>query len=421
MRDLTRRFVTYEDADPEQERAFADYATGVGSGWAQLLLTLIIVAHVVFGPTDHLIYDEPLLTAMRQTRLGSGVVPALAVLLLRLDLFGPRGVVPITAGCMVMVCAWTGHQFGTAGGIDQPLFYVLWAALPMTVVIFTRLPARVVITGAVALAWTGGFFALHPANLEAPYLVGALLFTLFVVLFTTVAGHGVYHLLRVNWYQRAALDAERARSERLLLNVLPASIASRLKNEERPIAEGYESVSVLFADMVGFTRWAEEVDPSVMVRMLDHLFSAFDLLVERHGLEKIKTIGDAYMVASGLPTRREDHAVAMAHLGLDMLDAVANAGEDGPPLQLRIGIHSGPAVGGVIGFRKFIYDLWGDTVNLASRMESHGVPGAIQVTEATKSLIEHAFVLEPRGMVEVKGKGPTPTWFLRSRRDDEPA
>jgi adenylate cyclase len=212
------------------------------------------------------------------------------------------------------------------------------------------------------------------------------------------------------------LQVERAKSERLLLNVLPQSIAERLKEREDVIADGFSHVTVLFADIVGFTPYAERVPADASVQTLNELFSDFDALAKRGGLEKIKTIGDAYMVAGGLPEPTPDHAEAIADMGLEMLAAAARRTlRDGEPIQLRIGIDSGPVVAGVIGRRKFSYDLWGDTVNTASRMESHGVPGHIQVTERVRGLLADRFVFRERGTVEVKGKGRMRTYFLVGR------
>ena len=198
--------------------------------------------------------------------------------------------------------------------------------------------------------------------------------------------------------------------------MLPQSIAERLKEREDVIADGFSHVTVLFADIVGFTPYAERVPADASVQTLNELFSDFDALAKRGGLEKIKTIGDAYMVAGGLPEPTPDHAEAIADMGLEMLAAAARRTlRDGEPIQLRIGIDSGPVVAGVIGRRKFSYDLWGDTVNTASRMESHGVPGHIQVTERVQGLLADRFVFRERGTVEVKGKGRMRTYFLVGR------
>lgn len=220
----------------------------------------------------------------------------------------------------------------------------------------------------------------------------------------------------------AALGLEQERSERLLLNVLPQAIADRLKDGPDAIAENHDEVTVLFADLVGFTARTERTGPRELVAFLDELFTTFDRLADEQGLEKIKTIGDAYMVAGGLPEPRPDHAEAIAEMALAMrehLPAVpAPWGREGTePLSLRIGIDSGPVVAGVIGRRKFIYDLWGDTVNTASRMESHGLPGEIQVTPRTHALLRDRYAFRPRGRIRVKGKGEMELYLLLGRTD----
>jgi class 3 adenylate cyclase len=209
------------------------------------------------------------------------------------------------------------------------------------------------------------------------------------------------------------LDKERERSERLLLNILPAPIAERLKASEDAIAEHSDGVTVLFADIVGFTPLSARKTPRDLLDLLNRIFSEFDALADAHGLEKIKTIGDAYMAVAGLPEPRPDHAVRAAGMALAMHAATARASaEMGEELALRIGLHSGPAVAGVIGRRKFAYDMWGDTVNTASRMESHGLPGTIHCTEATAALLLGAFKLQARGAMEIKGKGEMHTFLV---------
>ena len=216
-----------------------------------------------------------------------------------------------------------------------------------------------------------------------------------------------------------ALRAEQKRSEALIKNVLPSSIAERLKAATGSIADHVEAASILFADVVDFTPFAQRLSPAEVVGTLDQLFSHFDTLVERHGLEKIKTIGDAYMAAAGVPDQCADHASRAAFLALDIQAAVASstiADRDG--LELRIGINSGPVTAGVIGTKRFLYDLWGDAVNTASRMESNGSPGEIQITRATYELLKDEFVCRPRGTIDVKGKGPMETWYLVGPRSD---
>ena len=247
--------------------------------------------------------------------------------------------------------------------------------------------------------------------------------TTMLALNIAVGGTIVFTLLAVFAGQRrAALEAlrqEQAKAENLLLNILPRSIADRLKAQDRPIADQIGTASILFADVVDFTPWSERLTPAEVVGYLDHLFSHFDELAERYGLEKIKTIGDSYMVAAGVPTPRPDHARALSLMALDMLEAMRSEEQVGNlGLDLRVGINSGPVVAGVIGRKRFLYDLWGDAVNMASRMESHGTPGRIQITRATYELVTDEFVCEPRGTVAVKGKGEVEAWYLVGPRGD---
>ena len=211
----------------------------------------------------------------------------------------------------------------------------------------------------------------------------------------------------------AALRLEQEKSDRLLLNILPEPIAERLKHDPSIIADTFAEVTVLFADIVGFTQLSARVSPTELVSLLNDIFSTFDQLAEKHGLEKIKTIGDAYMVVGGLPMPRIDHAEAIAQMALDMQQAIADfSNTHSQAFSIRIGINSGPVVAGVIGIKKFIYDLWGDTVNTASRMESHGLPGRIQITSTTYDILQHKYLLESRGTIEVKGKGEMNTYFI---------
>ena len=241
--------------------------------------------------------------------------------------------------------------------------------------------------------------------------------TAFVAMNVVAGSFIVFTLLALFAHQRqaalSALRVEQDKAENLLLNILPSSIAEKLKADTQTIADHFEEASILFADVVGFTPLSQRLPPAEVVGMLDHLFRHFDDLAERHGLEKIKTIGDAYMVAAGVPTPRPDHARAMAIMALDMREAMRSEDAVGHlGLDVRIGINSGPVVAGVIGRKRFLYDLWGDAVNTASRMESQGTPGQIQVTRATYELLRDEFVFEPRGTVDVKGKGDMETWYL---------
>ena len=226
-------------------------------------------------------------------------------------------------------------------------------------------------------------------------------------------------LERKRWRERengylAQLRAERDRSEALLRNILPDPIVQRLNAGETTIADQFTEVSILFADLVGFTEAASRMTPARLVDRLNRIFTGFDQLAMRLGVEKIKTIGDAYMAVGGLPEPRPDHAEAIAHLAIGMLEVVAGENHlyGAAPFEMRVGIHSGPVVAGVIGRHKFIYDVWGDTVNIASRMETTGSPGRIHISDATQRNLAGRFRFESRGIVELKGRGSANAFFL---------
>jgi adenylate cyclase len=262
------------------------------------------------------------------------------------------------------------------------------------------------------------FWQLHthgePSQIR---IAGTLFFLSFINIAGMVMGYNAELSSRIDFIHRRALIYERRKSERLLKNVLPQEIAYQLKRNPEAIAKEYDDVSILFADIVGFTQLSEKLSPSELVGMLDEVFSQFDRLVEEQGLEKIKTIGDCYMVAGGVPKAKADHAIEMVRLGLRMLRCVESFSQEYDyDLNLRIGIHSGSVVAGVIGRRKYLYDLWGDTVNTASRMESHGTPGRIQITCVTHELVRSAYDCESMGVIAVKGKGDMEVWqVVRSK------
>jgi class 3 adenylate cyclase len=303
----------------------------------------------------------------------------------------------------------------TLGGYVASSAVSLWALVAAigTLFFFTANGSVPWFIAFIALTAASGLLESSLANHEAS--IPNEVRTAFFVLNVSGVALTAYVLLQ---YAVRARDRAFAQSESLLLNVLPKSIAERLKREPGVIAESHAAVTVLVADVVDFTPFAERTEAERVVGVLDVIFSAFDGLAARHGLEKIKTIGDAYMVASGLPEPRPDHAEAMAEMALDMQASMEELrGVLGIDLTLRIGLHSGPATAGVIGRHKFIYDLWGDTVNTASRMESHGLPGRIQVSETTYGMLCDRYTFEGRGEIELKGKGRMPAYILTGRRD----
>jgi guanylate cyclase len=297
------------------------------------------------------------------------------------------------------------------GGLGESSDVILWSLLaPLGAVAFDR-PAR-------AWPWFLAFFAvllLAVALSEAVRPDGSDLPESFVRVFDVlnIVGPSLVAFVLLVSFARGREQAQ-ARVEALLLNILPGEVAERLQSEPSAIADHFEEASILFADVVDFTPLASQLDAREVVGLLDRLFTSFDELVDRHEVEKIKTIGDCYMVAAGVPSHRGDHAHALARLALEMQTCAQSCLPDGSAhdLHLRIGIASGPVVAGVIGRRRFLYDLWGDTVNMASRMESHGTPDVIQITRTTHELLGDEFVMEPLGVVDVKGKGEVETWRL---------
>lgn len=310
------------------------------------------------------------------------------------------------------------------GGFVNSSAVILWSLLcPMGAMMFAEQKH--------APRWLAAYIGLIIlSGVLQPYLrpgnnLPSSMMTIFFVLNISVVSGFVFILLFhfVNEKNQAyqLLHQEQQKSEALLLNVLPRKIAAILKQENRIIADDYESASILFADLVGFTPLTAELTPTDMVRLLNKISCRFDELVEKYGVEKIRMIGDNYMVASGVPEPRPDHAQVLACLALEMnayletLPAV-----NGKPIRFRIGINSGPVIAGVVGNKKFAYDVWGDTVNIASRMESQGEPGKIQITQSTYKLLADQFVCEPHGVISIKGKGPMETWFLLGMKEPAP-
>jgi adenylate cyclase len=316
---------------------------------------------------------------------------------------------PLAATLVYLVGNYTaifiiGSMIGTDSGVQ---FHYLGIAAGIVLVVGTErmLFIAAFATLAIALFITSEIVFPHNTGLlsERAMLVVFIASTVGTCLILFVI---VFYAVRQADRAEALAEREYQRSETLLGNILPATIANRLKESSAAvIADRYDDASVLFADMAGFTAQASETTPIELVHFLNGVFTAFDRLAEKHGLEKIKTTGDSYMVVSGVPIPRSDHAEALARYALEMLSVAAQLrNSQGTSVPIRIGIASGPVVAGVVGTRKFFYDVWGDTVNVASRMESTGIPGRIQVSKETYERVKGTFALEARGVVDVKGR-----------------
>lgn len=294
------------------------------------------------------------------------------------------------------------------GGFIQGSAVILWALIcPMGAMLFDKpRNAPYWFAAFLGLVVVSGFLESE-LNVTAPFSPETVTF-FFAANFIGVA----LIVFPLVFFFVGQKDAFQEKSETLLLNILPKEIAEILKSDQRTIADQFEGASVMFADIVDFTPMSKNMSPSELVNLLNEVFSYFDLLSDKYELEKIKTIGDCYMVASGIPRPRADHAQVLTRMALEMTEHVARNEFQGRKLAFRIGINSGPVVAGVIGRKKFIYDLWGDVVNAASRMESHGESGCIQITRETYDIIKDEFVCEPRGVIEVKGQGEMETWFV---------
>ncbi|HKW72272.1 MAG TPA: adenylate/guanylate cyclase domain-containing protein [Candidatus Dormibacteraeota bacterium] len=355
--------------------------------------------------------------AVIYTALGrplSGLIPlvitvVIAGLLARFVATKRRGLLPLPVLALGLLLPLALQL--SLGGFVHGSAVVMWAFMSPLASLLLRPARETAIWFAIFLAdlVVAAFLDATVAREVSPISSGAIL----VFFALNIAGIGGLTFLGLSYF-RNQRDAAERRSERLLLNVLPEPIAARLRRGEEPIADHYDEISVLFADLAGFTVRSAEETPAETVAVLNEVFSVFDEVVRRYRLEKIRTIGDSYMVAAGAPVARPDHAHAICAMALDLQREVARLNaKHGWDLSFRIGINSGPAVAGIVGREKFHYDLWGDTVNIASRMESHGIPDQIQVTEAVYERVKNEFAFEQRGLIDVKGKGPMLTYLLK--------
>ncbi|MEV5002817.1 adenylate/guanylate cyclase domain-containing protein [Nocardioides sp. LML1-1-1.1] len=405
---MARWMLEFDDEDAEDEFVVYDDMRGLNE--ARFPLAIGMVFTLVYGVVDVLILDE---------------VP-LALVLIRLA----GAVTFLAAGVVITRSLWVSRHLQLASvGLLSVLLVALGTLMARSADFppeYLRTSCTVTLLGAVgllrlrmhaAIAMTAVYVAVC---LTLPGVLGGVdtlarnvAPTAGLAAIALLIAYALEKLRRTDYLRQREVEIEQARSEELLHNVLPAAIARRLRTGEGAIADSAPSVSVLFSDIVGFTPVSEALSPEELVQLLDTMFREFDELCEQRGIEKIKTVGDAYMAVAGLPVPDPDHAASLAELALDMQRTLNRLSPSWPsPVAMRIGIASGPVVAGVIGRRKFTYDLWGDTVNTASRMESHGRPHRIQVAEATYALLADRYAFSDPQTVEVKGKGPMTTYFL---------
>jgi class 3 adenylate cyclase len=327
-----------------------------------------------------------------------------------------HSIVSLLTSANGLVILWLASTGGVLPGYGISAIMLLFAFgfVARTGFIFAAWRSAVIVVGFVVAA----LLYPHQSSLLVDVFIfaAAVIGTLLALRLLEQSRRRVFYQDIVITHQADALKLEKDRADELLVNVLPGSISSRLLAGERTIADAYPAVTVLFADIVGFTPLAARLPADEVVGLLGRLFARFDELVAERGLEKIKTIGDAYMVAGGLPEPLDDHAARVVDLGLAMIDVATQEADRIADLRLRVGVHSGPVIGGVIGHRKFAFDIWGETVNIASRLESQGIPGRVHVSAATWRDVQDHFDAEPRGPIHLRGQGPIETYAIIGRR-----
>ena len=325
-------------------------------------------------------------------------------------------ILSILSAASGLVILWLASVGGVLPGYGVSAIMLLFAygAVSRTGFVFAAWRSAVIVLGFIVAG--NAYRGPDSLLIDAFILAAAVIASILAMRLLEQSRRRVFYQDVVIADQSESLRIEKEKSDRLLLNVLPASISARLRNGEQPIADEYPSVTVLFADIVGFTAMAERLRPVDVVDLLGRLFGRFDELVAERGLEKIKTMGDGYIVAGGLPEPIDDHAALVVDLALAMIEAAQRQGNEGRGVPLRIGVHSGPVLGGVIGHEKFAFDMWGDTVNVASRLESHGLPNRVHISDATWKLLGDRFETTPCGSVDLRGHGPMETHLVVGRR-----
>lgn len=409
--------LTLSFPNPESEREFLQHYFRISLKQVRLALVLAIVVYIILGIVD-IQFAPEIRDKLLLVRYGFVLPICVSVLGLSFSAYF-RHIMQISISVAIGVAA-----------IAAPVVAILIPALGVNYIgltsllmyNYTAIKLRFVTASITGLMIFLLYNILDLLMIQTPLakLIEVDFYLMATMCVGMFANYQMEFYLRQSYISDRLLRKEQEKAEELLLNVLPASIAARLKRGDKVIAESFPDVTILFADLVNFTQLSATISAKELVNILNEIFSEFDLLAEKHGLEKIKTIGDAYMVVGGLPIHRADHAQAVASMALDMraaIQRISNLSQE--PLSIRIGINTGPVVAGVIGIKKFIYDLWGDTVNVASRMESHGIPDQIHVTGETYQVLQQEYTFEARDKIQVKGKGEMQTYLLLNKKSRE--
>jgi class 3 adenylate cyclase len=383
-------------------------------GRTAIAVGLVLVLYTAFGLLDPWIVPE---IVRRAWLIRGGVLALCAVLILatRTRLFARAhqallASMPLLGGLGMLAI------MSSSGETGRLLYYVGLILAIMWSLLFADLRFPLALGASVYLVAGYELIALVISPLPPPVVVNNTFFLVAALMMAAFSGYSRERAERINFRQSLIIEQERQKSEKLLLNILPREISEQLKSSGGTLAQRFGEASILFADIVGFTVLSARMGAEEIIELLNRVFSFFDSLVDKYDVEKIRTIGDNYMVVAGVPRPRPDHAAALAAMALEMRDYAATL-----PLELRIGLACGPVVAGVIGRKKFQYDVWGEAVNTASRMESHGLPGQIQITEAAFELLRQGFLCRHRGRISVKGIGPMDTWLLLGRREERRA
>lgn len=405
---MARWMLEFDDDEAEQEFTGYDDVRGLNEG--RFALGIGIFFTIVYGAVDVLVLDR-FVPDVTLVRLAVVVLFVGALVVMTRAIWVARRLQLASVLLLTSVLLLLGTAMGQAA--DFPTEYLRTSCTVTLLGAVGLLRLRMHAVMAMTAAYVAVCLSLPGALGGVDTLARHVAPTLGLASIAVLIGYALEKLRRTDYVRQREVEMEQARSDELLHNVLPVTIAQRLRSEPGAIADSAPEVSVLFSDIVGFTPVSEALTPEELVQLLDTMFREFDELCERRGIEKIKTVGDAYMAVAGLPLPDADHAASLAELALDMQRTLTRLSPAWPsPIAMRIGIASGPVVAGVIGRRKFTYDLWGDTVNTASRMESHGRPHRIQVSASTHALLESRYAFSDPQTIEVKGKGPMTTYFL---------